>query len=197
MTPESVLNEWFGEAHERDNPPPEKRERWFKKDPNFDRHLERTYKEALQAAIEGRLNWEDSAAATLAEILLLDQFCRNIYRDTPRMFDGDERALKLSKRLLATEAHLQLPASWRGFVYMPLMHSEKIGDQEECVRHFEREVELAPESEKKSATEALRYARAHQDIVARFGRFPHRNRVLSRTSTDAEIDFLRQPGSSF
>jgi uncharacterized protein (DUF924 family) len=127
----------------------------------------------------------------------LDQFARNMFRGSPRMFAEDERALRAATDGIEAGVDRMLRFSERTFLYMPLMHSEDLTKQKLCVQLFERLVEEHTGELRKIATENLRYAVAHRDIVERWGRFPHRNAVLDRTSTSDEIEFLKSPGSSF
>ncbi len=197
MTPQQVLDEWFGELTADGEASDAKRQRWFIKDPGFDQHLRDHYRATVDAAAAGELDWGDSIEARLAEIILLDQFSRNIYRGSGEMYKGDERALALSKEMVRSDQDEQLPAAKRAFVYMPLMHSENLEDQDECVACFTRHLQTCSDAIKKGAEQSLQYAKMHRDIVARFGRFPHRNDLLGRETTAEETEFLQQPGSSF
>ncbi|MGC4088714.1 MAG: DUF924 family protein [Polyangiaceae bacterium] len=121
-----------------------------------------------------------------------------MFRDTPEMFDSDPRALELAKDALGRGDERELALAERMFLYMPLMHSEKLADQEQCVKLFQSLCEQQTDPALREKMQgALSYAERHRDIVRRFGRFPHRNVVLERTSTEAEIDFLLEPNSSF
>ncbi len=123
---------------------------------------------------------------------MLDQFTRNVYRDSPRAFAGDTRALAAARALVATGGDETLLPVQRSFVYLPFEHAEDLQAQDEGVALFER---LAASDAQMSG--ALDWARRHQVVIARFGRFPHRNAVLGRTSTPEELEFLQQPGSRF
>ncbi len=128
----------------------------------------------------------------LAEILLLDQFTRNIFRGQPRAFAGDARALALAQALVASGADQALTTIERWFAYLPFEHAESLPLQDESVRLF---TALAAEDER--LADALDYAQRHRDVIRRFGRFPHRNAVLGRPSTADERDYLAQPGAGF
>lgn len=130
--------------------------------------------------------------APLAELLLLDQFTRNVFRGTPRAFAGDARALVLARQLVDSGAHLALHPLERAFAYLPFEHAEDLAMQDRSVALFEALATGDPYFD-----DTLDYARRHRDIVQRFGRFPHRNAILGRASTPDEIAFLQQPGSSF
>lgn len=174
-----VINFWFHEITP---------EHWFKKDDDFDALIKAKFDKSIAHAMAGRLDsWADSDAGCLALIIVLDQFTRNVYRDTPRAFAGDEMALALSLRC-KERGYLDHPdANWRHFMLMPMMHSEDIHIQDASLPLFK---ELTTDR-------THEFAVKHRDIVARFGRFPHRNAILGRPSTEEEIEFLKQPGSSF
>ena len=190
MTPETIIEFWFGApgSAERGH----SRAMWFKKDAAFDEALRARFGALHAAAVAGKCSaWEGEPASQLALIVVLDQFSRNLYRGTPAAFACDAAALRLAKNLVARAADAALLPVMRSFVYLPYEHSETLADQDESVRLFEF-LEAEP------ATKGLaEWAHKHRDIVHRFGRFPHRNAILGRASTDAEIAFLQQPGSSF
>ncbi len=170
------------------------RAEWFRKDARFDQQIRARFGELIARAVAGELRAWDGAgpAAALARVLLLDQFTRNAHRDTPAAFGGDALALEAARGLVDSGAHLALPALWRAFVYMPFEHAEDAAMQARAVALFE-----ALEGEAGGFAGMLDYARRHREVIARFGRFPHRNRILGRTSTPAERAFLSQPGSGF
>ena len=178
-TAADVLRFWFDEATPQ---------QWFAKDAAFDAAI-RTRFAALHAqAAQGELwHWRGDAQGRLAEILVLDQFSRNLHRDTPAAFAQDGMALVLAQEALAQGLDAQLEPAQRAFLYMPYMHSESPRVQEESVRLF---TALGNPG-------SLHFAHAHRDIIARFGRYPHRNAALGRASTADELAFLQQPGSSF
>jgi uncharacterized protein (DUF924 family) len=185
--PREVLRFWFGEG-----PAYASRPEWFRKNEAFDREIERRFGPLIQAALqEGLPTWDDSAESSLARVIVLDQFTRNVFRNTPKAFAGDAQALAVARRMVADGQDLALDPVRRGFVYMPFEHAEDLPAQNESVRLFTRLDAEAP------AAEALDYAHRHREIVARFGRFPHRNAILGRQSTPDEVTFLQQPGSSF
>jgi uncharacterized protein (DUF924 family) len=145
----------------------------------------------------GLTDWESEPRSALALILLLDQFTRNVFRGSKDMYAGDERALAVAQQALASGHDAELPWCCRPFLYMPFMHSESLPEQEACVGFFEQLARDAPAALRPGFMNNHRFAVAHRDIVARFGRFPHRNALLGRLSSDAESEFLEQPGSSF
>jgi uncharacterized protein (DUF924 family) len=188
--PADVLDFWFGDGDSVDP-------RWFKRSDAYDREIAAHFGAAVPAALAGGLDrWAGTTDGALALILLLDQFTRNLHRGTPQAFAGDAQALALSRRLVATGEHLRLPPLRRWFAYMPLEHAEDLALQALCVQLFEA---LAADagSHREALAGALDYARRHHDVIARFGRFPHRNAILGRASSAEEAAFLQQPGSSF
>ncbi len=190
VTPAAVLDFWFGSDDAVD-------ERWFKRSDAFDRSITLRFGAAVASALAGRLDgWAARSDGALALILLLDQFTRNMHRGTPQAFAGDARALALALQLVASGEHLQLPPLQRWFAYMPLEHAEDAALQQQCVRLFEA---LADDAglHREALAGALDYARRHRDVIARFGRFPHRNAILGRTSSAEEAAFLLRPGSGF
>lgn len=160
--------------------------RWWKKDPAFDAEVRDRFLE-LHAAVQSdeREDWLETPRGSLAYVIVLDQFSRNMFRGSARMFEADARALAAARRAVDGGFDRELSAKEREFLYMPFMHSEAIADQDRCVGLFA------------STGDSLRYAEAHRDIIRRFGRFPHRNALLGRPSTPEELEFLKQPGSSF
>ena len=179
MQAEQILQFWFEELTPRQH---------FVKDAALDALITSRFGATLEAAARCELfGWRDSAAGRLAEILVLDQFSRNVFRDTPRAFAQDPLALALAQELVASGADQQLTNSQRSFAYMPYMHSESLRIHEETLRLFGQ-----PGLEGN-----LDFAHRHQAIIARFGRYPHRNAILGRASSAAEVAFLEQPGSSF
>ena len=181
-----VLDFWFGNT---DAARPE----WFRKDPAFDASIRASFGPLIERALAGALSeWQAAPESALALILLLDQFTRNVFRDSPRAFAGDTQALAAARALVASGGDRQLPPQRRAFAYMPFEHAEERAAQDEAVRLFTPLAQEAP-----FLADMLDYAHRHRDIVARFGRFPHRNAVLGRTSTAEEAQFLTQPGSGF
>ena len=161
--------------------------------------MSRGFLGALETIEQGGLGeWEESAKGRLALILLCDQLTRNVFRGTARMYGLDPRALSLSKGAVHGPHFGELRTIERVFALMPLEHSESLADQEECLARFTELAEGTSEPElRKSMDQYVDYAVRHRDIVARFGRFPHRNKILNRESTPEEVAFLSEPGSSF
>jgi uncharacterized protein (DUF924 family) len=179
ITPQDVLSFWFSA---------EAQKFWFDKSDQFDAECRVRFGPAFEAARAGALrHWMETPEAALALVILLDQIPRNIHRGTPAAFSGDADALAVAREAIARGYDAALPADRRNFFYLPFMHSERLEDQE-------RGVELYAAND---LNDGLRWMKAHRDIIARFGRFPHRNAILGRPSTPEELDFLQQPGSSF
>ena len=174
---QSVIDFWF-----RGN---EERKEWFRKDPAFDDEIRTRFLALHEEAARGELAaWKRSARECLALIVLLDQFPRNMFRDSPRAYATDPLALDAARHAVASGYDRSLTEVERSFVYLPFEHSENLADQERALELF-------------TGHANFEWARKHWAIVRRFGRFPHRNAVLGRQSTPAEIEFLKQPGSSF
>jgi uncharacterized protein (DUF924 family) len=191
---EEVLSFWFGPLDERGQADQAHVARWWRKDAAFDAEVRARFGTLHQAVLRGEHeDWLATSRGRLAYLLVLDQFSRNMFRDSPRAFAADERALAVALEGIAAGMDRAIGTQERGFFYMPLMHSERLDAQDRCV-----ELMKAWTREPGGGGDGtLRYAEQHRDIIRRFGRFPHRNLVLRRTSTDEELEFLRQPGSSF
>lgn len=170
------------------------RPEWFRKDGAFDAAIRERFGAAVEAALNGPVSVDAADADLLATILLLDQFTRNIFRGTPRAFAGDRQALHIAESLVATGRDKNLSPFQRWFAYLPFEHSESLLEQERSVALF---TALAREMRHEAFDSARDYALRHREVIERFGRFPHRNAILGRESTVAEIEFLKQPGSSF
>lgn len=182
----AVLSFWFGEGAMYGKP----HKRWFEKDPAFDAEVRRRFLPLHEQQTLGR-EWLNAPRDCLARIIVLDQFPRHLHRGTARAFASDALALEAAKHLVAQGWDRSLLPVERMFAYLPYEHSESIEDQEracELCRALDAFAETA---------DTHRYALAHRDIVRRFGRFPHRNALLGRTSTPEETEFLKQPGSGF
>jgi uncharacterized protein (DUF924 family) len=156
-------------------------DRWFDKDPAFDRTIRETFLADHEAAARGeRVAWEDSAEGALALVILFDQFPRNMFRGSPHAFATDALARAVARRAIAAGFDRATDATMRQFFYLPFMHSESLADQDRCVALYAA----------LGDPELSEYASGHRDIIAKFGRFPHRNRVLGRDTTQAEQEFL-------
>jgi uncharacterized protein (DUF924 family) len=184
VQPDDVLAFWFGQ-------PPKN---WFRKNADFDAEVRTRFGATIDAAVSGGLrDWDDKGApGTLARILVLDQFTRNAWRDTPAAFAGDMLALAAAQSLVASGAHLALTPQQRSFVYMPFEHAEDAAMQAQAIVLFTALALDDPQFD-----DSLDYARRHAQVITRFGRFPHRNAILGRPSTPEEAAFLTEPGSGF
>lgn len=160
-------------------------DKWFNKDDAFDASVREQFAATYEAAAVGRLNnWEMVPESALALVIVLDQFPRNMFRGSPQSWATDSLARDVTKRALAKDFDKRVPEALRTFFYLPLMHSEKIEDQQQCVDLYKA---LGDEN-------SLKYAELHEDIIRRFGRFPHRNPVLGRETTPEEKTFLESGG---
>ena len=186
MKSAEVLDFWFGATPGRERP------EWFRKDPAFDEEIRRRFGDLHAAAARRELEaWRASPEPMLALVVVLDQFSRNLYRNDARAFAQDAHALECANQAIARGDPLGLLPVHRQFLYLPLEHSEDMADQERCV-------ELMRGLDAFEATRGIsEWAVKHRDIVARFGRFPHRNAALGRNSTPEEVEFLKTPGSGF
>ena len=174
-----ILRFWFDEV---------KPEQWFLKDQDFDEHIRKRFSLDVERALENRLeSWAESMEGMLSLILLLDQFTRNIFRNQPKAFSGDEMALSLTLKAIISGCLDIQEASWRHFFLMPMMHSENLAIQEMSLPLFK----------KYTNNKTFSFAKKHHDIIKSFNRFPHRNKILGRLSSSEEISFLQKPGSSF
>jgi uncharacterized protein (DUF924 family) len=192
MTPQEVSDFWFGAPGSALDG--QARREWFVKDDAFDTLIRERFGAAIDAAIAGGLRAWDAAGpdGVLARLLLLDQFARNAYRNTARAFAGDALALAAAQQLVDSGAERALAPLRRAFVYMPFEHAEDPDMQARAVALFTKLAADYP------GFDAMRdYAQRHRDVIARFGRFPHRNAILGRASTPDEAAFLQQPGSRF
>jgi uncharacterized protein (DUF924 family) len=196
VSAEEVLAFWFGE--EQNTPGPQRLRFWFGGEPATDRLIHERFALTVEAALAGACrSWPATPPGALALILLLDQFPRNIFRQSPRAYAGDAQALALCCQGLADGQDRQLSLTERAFFYLPLEHAEDLRMQERSVEVFESLLSASPPEWREVGQGFLDYAIRHRDIIARFGRFPHRNEVLGRPSTPEEAAFLKEPGSSF
>jgi uncharacterized protein (DUF924 family) len=174
-TPAEIITFWREAGYER----------WYKKDEVFDAEIRRRFLATWEAALAGqRDDWQNSDDGTLALLIVLDQFPRNMFRGDPRTFTSDPKAREVADRAIARGVDQRLDSVMRQFVYLPFEHSETLADQERSVALFRA----------LGDAENLRYAEIHEDIIRKFGRFPHRNPVLGRDTTEAEQAFLTSGG---
>lgn len=195
---ETVLRFWFGTTQSAVDIAQRQEALWWKGGADTDAEIGRRFGELRQRAIQGELgDWLDSARGRLAAIILVDQFSRNVHRGRPEAFAQDGLARRWCLEALSQQADQALRPIERVFVYLPLEHSESRADQAQSVQLFEQLVREVPAEEQTLFEFYAGYARAHRDVIERFGRFPHRNAILGRPSTAEELAFLQQPGSSF
>ncbi|MCF6193642.1 MAG: DUF924 domain-containing protein [Kangiellaceae bacterium] len=179
MNYKEIIKFWFEDID---------RKLWFSKSNDFDRLLEKKFHSTYHAAKSNELfDWRQNAQGRLAEIILLDQFSRNLFRDSPLAFTTDPLSLCLAQEAVLLQLDEDLPLIQRAFLYMPYMHSESLIIHHEAIKLFSIE----------GLEENLHFEIRHKKIIEQFGRYPHRNQLLGRESTPEEIDFLRQPRSSF
>jgi len=197
-TPEAILNYWFGASGTAREIADRQSKLWFGKLPGKDREVSERFTPTFNAAATGSLDkWALTPRGRLALVIVLDQFPHHIHRDTPDTFAQDTKALALSLAALAAGEDRSLALIERVFLYLPLEHAESLAMQDLSVAQYQQLVDEAPESERATFANFLDYAHKHRDVVVRFGRFPHRNAILSRPSSAEEIAFLKQPGSRF
>jgi len=174
---ENILHFWFEEAAE---------EKWYIKDPAFDADIKARFESVYEeAGADQHKDWAETPVGALALVILLDQFPRNMFRDTPKAFATDGKALTIARLAISRGYDKEIDIHRSRFFYLPFMHSEKLEDQKECVRLF---------TEVKDQVSNLPWAIAHLDVITRFGRFPHRNNILGRESTPEEKQYLAEGG---
>lgn len=189
---EDIHDFWFGELDANGLCVEDRSGLWFGASDETDASCRARFGALLTQALAGTLHsWARTDRGLVALVVLLDQFSRNIRRGTALAFAGDALALTLALDTVASGRHLQLPAIHRVFLYLPLEHCENLAVQEQCVALFE---ELALQAGHPQFTGFTQYAVAHRDVIARFGRFPHRNAILGRASSDEELAYLEQHG---
>jgi len=195
---QDLLHWWFGQGTSATEVAAEKQRLWFGYRPQQDAEARERFGALVEQALNGDLqDWAEQPEGWLALVLLLDQLPRMIHRDTPRAFAGDERAQQLVRDGLAHGGDMLLSPIQRVFIYLVLEHAENLAVQDLAVAHFTALRDIAAEHEQALFRDFLDYAERHREVISRFGRFPHRNAILGRDSSDAEQSFLQQPGSSF
>ena len=195
---EDVLNFWLGTLDENGQADAAHTKSWFTKDPAFDQAIRDRFGAVHSAIVAGKLEgWLELPRGCLAYVIVLDQFSRNMFRDSARMFAQDGQALKAAEAAVERGWDKPMAFDERGFVYMPFMHSEDLAAQDRGVALFSAFRDELQGKPRERIEMSLGYANGHRDIIKRFGRFPHRNALLGRPSTPEETEFLTQPGSSF
>lgn len=196
--PDSILEFWFGTSRGDPEALAERNAIWFTADEAFDQKVRGRFSAHLEQAARGEYKlWKLTPRGTLALIIIFDQFPRNIYRSTPQAFTYDERALALCRDGVAMGIDRELDVIERTFFYLPLEHAEDLDAQDKSLVCFEKLDADAPAPLKAITADYLQYAVSHREIVRRFGRFPHRNLVLGRTSTPAEIEWIAFDSKTF
>jgi len=189
-TPSEVLSVWFGTDNAEAIREP-LMDRWFKPDPAFDAVLRERFADAIAATIDGAFaDWQDTPSGTLAYVVMLDQFSRNIHRGSALSFAADPTALAAAIRAVDTGIDQQVAWLARSFLYLPFEHSEALPQQDRAVSLYRALAADAPPAFEALGASFLEYAEKHRAVIVRFGRFPHRNVELGRESTDAERAFL-------
>jgi len=195
---EELLEFWFGTAVDEAVVIAERSDLWWSKDPAHDRLCKERFADAMAAARADELDaWEASARGRLGLILLLDQIPRTLYRDSAEAFTSDEKARSMAAAGIGLRQDTDLRYCERVFFYLPFMHSEDLEDQEQSVALYRGLLTAAPSSLEELFSGNLDYAIAHRDVIQRFGRFPHRNAVLERESTEEELAYLAEHGAGF
>ncbi|KPN89147.1 DUF924 family protein [Pseudomonas nunensis] len=193
-----LLEWWFGSAEAPNDVAADREKLWFGKHDSQDLEARERFGDWVEQALAGGLtDWAQRPEGWLALVLLLDQLPRMIFRDTPKSFSGDLRAQALVAQGIAADFDRQLKPIQRVFIYLVFEHCENLAVQNEAVSRFIALVDEQPEGDRAVFADNLDYAERHQKVIARFGRFPHRNGVLGRESTAEEIEFLNGPGSRF
>lgn len=194
MTPDiaAIHQFWFGPLDAAGLAAPAQERLWFSGGAEFDAAVAARFGGLVPRGLAGEFDhWAADDRGLIALVLLLDQFTRNVFRGTPGAFAGDGKALAAAQTAIADGRHRALPAIHRVFLYLPLEHCEDLAVQEQSVRLF---TELAGSSGARATGDFLRYAVAHRDVIARFGRFPHRNAILGRSSNPDELGHMAAHG---
>jgi len=195
---ETVLSFWFGKLPDDETFPTDAAKKWFHGGEEVNQLIKNQFGGDLTLAIQGKLDsWKATPRGRLALIILLDQYSRNIYGDSPQAFEQDGKALGLASEGLTIGHDKLLRPVERTFYYMPFEHSEELTMQQKGMQLFSDLADQVPPSIEFPIRSSLDWMQQHKSIIERFGRFPHRNAILGRQSTPEEVDFLKEPGSSF
>jgi uncharacterized protein (DUF924 family) len=198
VAPEDVLWFWLGDLDGDALAEQGVAQRWWRKDPALDQEIRAKFEATWQAIMAGdREAWLAEPHSRLAYVIVLDQFSRNMFRNTAQAFTADERALATAADGVERRLDRALHGHERTFFYMPFMHSEQLAMQDRAIELFTALRDQAQGRARDALSGNVDFAKRHRDVIVRFGRFPHRNAVLGRESTPEEIAFLKQPGSSF
>lgn len=198
IDPQDVHAFWFADAADDPDAAAARQAWWFRSSAQTDAEIRERFAGAIEAALRGELAaWQDAPRPALALVILCDQLPRNAWRGTARAFATDPLALRTVRAALAAGHAARLSPVEHSFLLLPFEHSEAIADQDECVRRFTALLAGASAAWRPMLEGYLAYAEQHRELIARFGRFPHRNRVLGRESTAAELAFLEGGGATF
>ena len=194
---ENIIKFWFGRVEETIVPSENRARIWFGESDDIDDEIKDLFSEDLENAIVGGFNsWDNHPRGQLAKIILLDQFSRHIYRNTPKAYSNDKLALDICLKGIGSEDEHALSLIERVFYYFPLLHSEDISNQEKSVRAYQMLAEMAFSETRVIYDSFLKFANHHYTIIQRFGRFPQRNKVLGRDSTEEELIYLEETENS-
>ncbi len=189
---ESILTYWFADAAESPGKAGKRMGVWFSSTPELDAEICERFGELFESASRSELSdWQTTAEGSMALIILLDQFSRNVHRGTAAAFAADPLALAAANSAIESGQNDEMPPIWLSFLFLPFEHSESLADQDRCVELMRRSAADAPEQWRELLAGNVKYAEEHRGIIARFGRFPHRNQVLGRTDTPEEKEFLK------
>jgi uncharacterized protein (DUF924 family) len=192
---QAILHYWFDELDTLGMCPQAQNKLWFQSRPETDREIEQRFGADVRQALAGELNhWVDEKEGLIALVILLDQFTRNIYRGTAAAFSGDRQALAMAATAVACGTDRKLASIHRVFLYIPYEHAEDLATQEAGIGCFDRLLEDCHPDAGERVSGFRDYSVAHRDVIARFGRFPHRNAILGRESTGEEVSHLEQHG---
>ncbi len=198
ITPTDILTFWFA-PDTNGRTPEQHKKNWFMGGETFDDLIRTHFPDAVSTALSGAFGkWQESPEGTLALIIILDQFTRNLHRRTPQAFSGDPQALALTHKAIQKGWHTDLLPEHQTFLYMPLMHSEKLSDQQLCIDVFTEAAEGTDNiNDKNYLKSSIPHAIDHLKLIQRFGRFPHRNITLARENTEKETAHLKDGGKTF
>ncbi len=196
--PAQTLDFWFGPLTADGFTETDRSGLWFGKSDAQDAEIRRRFQTQTESALAGQLeHWSEHPENRLALVVTLDQFTRNIFRDSPRAFAGDPMALAHALRALENDEDARLAPIQRVFLYLPLEHAESMEMQDRSVECFRRLEQQVPDTQKKAFAGFTDYAERHRDVIREYGRFPHRNAILGRESTAEEQAYLARPGAGF
>lgn len=198
VTPEDIIDFWFGDSLGNPESARNRSKFWYVSNSDTDAEIRKQFGPILEAVLKGDLSaWETTPEGALALVILLDQFSRNIYRGDAKAYSGDELALAIAKRAIQASFDQDLPGLHRLFLYHPFHHSEQLRDQENAVALFQNVEDRSPEDWREFLHGFTKFAIHHKGVVSRFGRFPHRNKILGRSNTKEEQAYLDGGASGY